>query len=206
MKNVSWAHTVSNVRSENNVLFTNAGTVTVDQGFWTPQELVDELNTQLQTLFGTANTYAVFDPTNHTIAWQLGAGEQIYASHATSTMRDTIGLGHNTFTGPTTFTSRVFLADPVSVSFVSPQLQPGDLHIQSGPRNFHPFLTAPVTGGYLDMCHYEPPVHQEIRFNTPGITVAGMLDVELVDTATGVELTEVAQWSMQIEIEQQHSR
>ena len=191
VKYVQFANTLFNIKDGQNVL----GLVGLDQGivppaFYTPSELVTLINS-----FGIGISLAYAQSSNSLI-WDIGDG---FLDVPNSSLRDTLGLqmGQTSYTG--TFTTGLFLAAPMNVDFISPQLQTSYYSYSGRERatNTQPVITAPVLSGYGTMCVYQPSTLASLD---TGGTQFAQLDFRVCDSLTGDEIPEIGHWSMQIEV------
>lgn len=199
VKNFQTANTIANVRLEVN------DTVTGDDGmsgfgfsfaagFQTAAAIVATIQANLAASFG-AGTYAVLDTTTNEIVWTLPVGATINRS---SSAGQILGLGKGTGTLSGNFRTRLFLA-PMNIAFACPQLQ-HTLSLHTTPANQNAFLTVPVNCGYLEMLYYEPLNKERLEYGSSGI-VLSTLDFEAFDPVSGLPLTEMSHWAMELEIE-----
>ena len=193
VKNVQFAHTIYNIRAGyNNELKTSGGIVTLSEQFYTPTTFVTALDAALATVFG-AGTYVTFDSSTNSLIWTLGTN----VIDVTSNMSNVLGLASST-TG--NFTTTLFLAAPLNVSFVSPQLsvhKSNFFTISSPMQTFNPLVTVPVTGGYLSLVYYDPPRGKVLNINGGTLST---LDFAVVDTASGRLVEEISHWSIELEV------
>jgi hypothetical protein len=190
MKYVQFANTLFNVRDGQNVL----GLVGLDQGivppaFYTPSELVALINS-----FGIGISLTYVQASN-SLVWDVGTG---VVDTINSSLCDTLGLqtGQTSYTG--TFTTGLFLAAPMNVDFISPQLQTSYYSYSDRERatNTQPLITVPVLSGYGSMCVYQPST---LALLDAGGVQFSQLDFRVCDSLTGNMLPEIGHWSMQLE-------
>jgi hypothetical protein len=189
VKYVQFANTLFNVRDGQNVL----GLIGLDKGivppaFYTPSELVALINS-----FGIGISITYVQASN-SLQWDVGDG---VVDMTNSSLRETLGLQ----TGQTytkIFTTGLFLAAPMNVDFISPQLQTSYYSYSGRERatNTQPLITVPVNSGYGAMCVYQPSTLASL--DAGGIQFA-QLNFRVCDSLTGDELPEIGHWSMQIE-------
>jgi hypothetical protein len=137
----------------------------------------------------------VYVPANNTLQWDVGDG---VVDVSNSSLRETLGLQQG-LTYTSTFTTRLFLAAPMNIDFISPQLQTS-YYSYSGraerESNVQPLISVPVLSGYGQMSVYLPSTLTQLD---TGGTQFGQLNFKVVDSLTGDDLTEIGHWSMQIE-------
>ena len=189
VKNVQFTNTLFNVRAGANTLtITGFPTATLEPSFYSPTQLVDAINAQI-----TAAGSISYDATTNQVQFSLSSPIDI----AESGLRDTLGLqvGQNQLPG---FKTTLFLAAPLNVSFICPQLQSTyNVFTNRDRTTTQPFVTVPVTRGYLDMVYYAPS--QLYTFGLGGASLS-TLDFRDTDALTGDELSELGVWCMELEI------
>ena len=162
-------------------------------GFYTPDDVVNTANSLLQSIifsvFGIQDTHVVLDSTRTRLHWTLPPGVQV---------RNNTILGL-TMTTPiiSTGTTILFLSSPMGVSFVCPQLQ-ATHNVYAGDSRMtqiQPFVTMPLTNGYGAIESYVPEVPFEI--DCGGQTLS-TLDIRVVDSLDGRELTDLPNWTMEL--------
>ena len=194
VKHVQVANSIYNIRSGFNdqlVVSVDGGasfaTYTfISSGFYSATQMVTKLQAFWQGLIGADGVTL----SGFSLSWSLPANVEI--DELTSSARHMLGLNGTTHT-------TVFLASPISVAFVSAQLQSTSNvftsdHLMS---RLHPFVTVPLVGGFGTMEYWEPHTQLQIDF---GNLVLSTLDLRACDTASGMILTELSDWSMELEI------
>jgi hypothetical protein len=127
VKWVQFSNTVHNIRfgqndtllisTDNGVSF--SALTYIQSGFYSNTEYVSVVNTYLQTLSGVVSTCVTLNETTNALSWTLPTG--MYIDGLNSNSKNILGLADVNLAG--TFTSKLFLASPMSISFVCPQLQ-----------------------------------------------------------------------------------
>ena len=198
VRSASFFNTFHNISEDSNVLLTSSGSITVPPAFYTAPTFVALLNAQLVGLFGGAGPYVAFDAGTNTVNFVLGANS---IDGINSSMAETLGLDQNvTLTG--IFSTFLHLAFPSYVCFSSPLLTTHGEHIHAGKQPSHiqiqPFLTVPVSSGYLDQQVFDPVLAEGwIPLHNSGTHI----DIRVFDPSSGREYTEATHWSLLIEIE-----
>ena len=193
VKNVQFAHTIYNIASNNNVLSTSVGNVILAPQFYTAAAFTTALNAAFVTAFGPG-TYVVFVAATNTLNWTLGWP----TVSGVSSMSNVLGLSNASTAHTGTFTTTLFLASPLNVSFACPQLQSRrNLYTTNSSRS-EPFITVPVNVGFLSVLYYEPWRGRVIDFDQ-GFALS-TLDFTLFDTASGRVLDEISHWAMELEL------
>jgi hypothetical protein len=198
VKSASFFNTFHNISDGSNVLITSSGSITVPPAFYTATTFVALLDAQLVGLFGGAGPYVAFDPGTNTVNFILGANS---IDGMNSSMAEILGLDQNaTLTG--IFSTFLHLAFPLYVCFSSPLLTTHGEHIHAGKDPSHiqiqPFLTIPVSSGYLDQQVFDPVLPEHwVPLHNSGTHI----DIRVFDPSSGREYTESTHWSLLIEIE-----
>jgi hypothetical protein len=202
VKHVQIANTIHNIRAD----FNDQISISVDAGvtfetytyltpgFYSGVRLVASLNTFLQGLSGLSGVVTL-DAANSKLNWSLP--DNVLVDGRASTTRDILGLNDEVYDG--TYETLLFLAAPMSISFVCPQLQSTYNVFSSQHRmaRIEPFLTLPLVSGYNTMEYFAPRQMFTIEL---GKQTLSTLDFRVVDTISGTLLTELSQWSMELEI------
>ena len=190
---VQFANVLHNIDSTHNVVgLVGKNKGVVPPGFYTPNTLVDSINS-----FGIGIGISVtYTPASNALHWDVGDG---VIDTQNSSMRETLGLNvGQVYTG--SFTTTLFMASPMNIDFVSPQLQTSN-YSYSGrdtrrDTNRQPLVSVPVLNGHGQMSVYMPTTLHDVHI---GGGQFGQLEFTVVDSLTGRELNEMSHWSMQLE-------
>lgn len=199
LKSLQIANTFQNVTSLNNTLAVTGGVVTVPPAFYTGSDLVTQIESQLQTLWGPYGSgYVTLDVTTNTLSWNT-QGNTVDAT--ASGLTQVLGLDPTqpAYTG--VFTSQLYLALPQYVSFASPQLRASDIqsiHASStlARRELQPFLTVPVSSAFGEVSTYQPQYERAQRLG--GATLS-QIRIRAIDPSSGRSLTELTHYAMVLE-------
>ena len=203
VKHVQIANTIFNIRLglndqitlsvDNGVSYTNQTYIT--PGFYTNSEYTSLLNTYLQGAMSVSTTCVALNSTNNTLSWTLPTG--LYIDGLNSTSRHVLGLGDVNSTG--SFTTKLFLGSPMSVSFVCPQLQStyNVFASDSMASRIEPFLSVPLKSGYGLIEYFEPTTQYFIQLSN--VTLSS-LDFRIVDSFSGQIINEIGNWSIELEV------
>jgi hypothetical protein len=201
VKNIMLSNSIYNVRDGMNDSLrisidggTSYSTVAYAQpGFYTAIDYITNLNTFLKTVSGSSSDCVILNSSNNQLIWSLPIGVVIDGLYSKS--KHILGLAD--IMVYEAFTSSLFLAVPMSVSFVCGTLQSTQIVFAGKPLPGMPFVTMPLKSGFMEMDSYEP----SSLFTIPmkGQTMS-TLDFRVVDTASGLLLSELLCWSMELEI------
>ena len=124
------------------------------------------------------------------ISWTLPANVKI--DELDSSARHMLGLNGTTHT-------TAFLASPMSVAFVCPQMQSTFNVVVSDHlmNRIQPFVVVPLVAGHGAMEVWEPNAQLTVDL---GDRVLATLDFRVVDSASGLVLAELSEWSMELEL------
>ena len=178
---VSFANTLNNVDHNHNRLALTSQNIDVVPGFYSPQELAEELG-------------GVYDPESNTIDLELGTDNIVVAD---STLAQTLGLQANrVYTGSVEL-GPIFLANPIDIEWVSGQLQCyANSYSDRDRKHTSPFFECPVKVGFGSQQTLRP--YQLITLDQRGAHL-GSINVCVQDALDGRELDEIGHWSMVIE-------
>ena len=187
-RNFVFTNSLFNVAEGNDTLVLSSGTFTATHAFWSPADLVTAINGAAIGCTLTLNL------TTNVISWACGANT---INVDDTTLKEALGLQENqTYTG--NFDTQLFLASPINVDVICPQLQSGRVVYSSNQRREDtPIISVPVTAGFGAMVLYEPASLPS--WHVGGSTI-GMLNFNITDSWTGRELSELGPWSLQLEI------
>lgn len=155
-------------------------------GFYTAVQMVVKLNAFWQGLVGA--DCVTLD--GFSLTWTLAPNVTI--NELESSARHVLGLNGTAHT-------TVFLASPMSISFICPQLQ-STFNVYTSDHllaRLQPFVVVPLTNGHGTMEYWEPQTQLTLDC---GNAVLSTLDVRVVDSASGQVLVELAEWSMELEV------
>ena len=178
VKCVQFANTLFNV-DENHNVFVSDVTVVVPPGFYSPQALIDLI------------PGATYVAETNKIQWNVTASIDLQQT----SLRETLGLTSTT-TG--VFETQLFLASPMNVDFICPQLQ-SSYYTYSGrvrSENTQPLIQVPVLSGFSQMVVYNPMPQATLDM---GGTTLSQLNFKVCDALDGRVLTELSHFSIQIE-------
>ena len=199
VKSVQFINTFNNISTNNNRISTNLGEITIPPKYYTAQILVlDEINNQLQLL--ECGSVSLDDRTNK-LSWNLNT--LVVINTNLSTMNDILGLRHNTLY-TSSFETQLFLATPQYISFSCDRLIGSDLSNifpeSKDEFGFQPFITIPVSSGYLQSQTHEPLYERTITLDSGrnGIDIP-MLTIKVYDNHTRREINEITHWAMTLE-------
>jgi hypothetical protein len=184
---VQFGNTLYNIKQGKNVLSMLSGSsVVLSPGFYRADELITKLRLIVDV---------VFDSTTGLLTWNI-QGDSINFVH--TTLQEILGLSQVS-TGQ--FVTRLFLASPMNVDFISPQLNDSSGAVVYGYRstdNYQPFCTVPVTSGFGIMNVYLPMHMPSLQLGNASLST---LSVLCLDNEDGRILKEMAHWSMILEID-----
>ena len=206
LKSLQFTNTYHNITSDNNVLVTSSGSITIQPAYWNAQELINEINTQLTALWGgSGDPYIELVNATNSLIWTLPLDGPSIDCDASS-IRHVLGLPHGTMQATeitqNTFTTQLYLALPQYISFSSPQLSGNVDNIFADQKeSYQPFITIPVSVGYLSTQTYQPQYEQRITIDSTkhGITLSS-IHVNITDPFTRREIQELTHWAMVIEV------
>lgn len=199
----SFSNTVYNIRMgqndrisiSNNYGVNYAEQTYISPGHYTNVQYIAAVNTYLMSVSGGSSDIVTLNEANNKLTWSLPSG--MYISGLNSTARNILGFSDNNLAG--TFETQLFLAAPMSLSFVCPQLQstynvfPSD----SLMSRIEPFITVPIINGFGQMNYFEPTNQYFIQLGG-GVTLS-TLDVMVVDSSNGKQVNELSHWAMELE-------
>jgi hypothetical protein len=162
-------------------------------GFYTASEYITNLNVFLQGVSGSSVDCISLNTSNNKLTWSMPS--LIVIDGLNSRAKHVLGLADVMLNE--TFASALFLATPMSISFVCGALQSTHIVFAGEQLPASPFVTMPLKSGFMAMEVYEPPS----LFSIPmGGQTLSSLDFRVVDTASGQLLSELLCWSMELEI------
>jgi len=191
VRHISFANTLFNVVTGHNDFHIAGVTSTLAPGFYSSVDF-------MAWLTGLANVTAVLNTSNNVITWTTVGAIDL----TLTTMRETLGLQQGVlYMGG--FTTTLFLASPLNVSFCSPQLGTAHTTVFSGRSRLitSSFVTVPVTSGFGEMCFYSPSTLYPF---SAGGTILSNIDIDIRDSLDGRDLTEISHYSVELEVTTTH--
>jgi hypothetical protein len=202
VKNAQLANTIYNIRENYNdkisLSIDNGSSYAthtyMQQGFYGASAYVTGLDTFLSAI--TGSSCVSLNAATNQLTWTLPANVSI--DGLGSSTSHVLGIDDRVLSGSNT--STLFLAGPMSISFVCPQLQATyNVFTNAHKMNItHPFLTVPIVNGFGNMEVYSP--FSPFVIECGGQTLS-TLDIRVVDTVSGMSITELSHWSMELEVE-----
>jgi hypothetical protein len=185
---VQFGNTLYNISEGENVLHMQSGSsVVLQPGFYRADELITKLRLIVNVTYDSTTGLLTWNIQNDTINFTL------------TTLQEILGLNGQVSTG--LFVTRLFLASPMNVDFVSPQLMDSSGAVVYGYRssdNYQPFCVVPITSGYNVMNVYLPMHMPSLQLGNASLST---LSVVCLDNEDGRILKEMAHWSMIIEVD-----
>jgi hypothetical protein len=185
---VQFGNTLYNIKQGENVLSMLSGSsVVLPPGFYRADELITKLRLVVDV---------TYDSTTGLLTWNIQVGSINFVH---TTLQEILGLNGQVSTGQ--FVTRLFLASPMNVDFVSPQLMNSSGAVVYGYRssdNYQPFVTVPIASGYGVMNVYLPMNMPSLQLGDGSLST---MSVVCLDNEDGRLLKEMVHWSMIIEVD-----
>jgi hypothetical protein len=165
----------------------SGASVVLKPGFYRADELITKLRQIVDV---------TYDSTTGLLTWNIQNGAIFFSL---TTLQQILGLNGQVSTGQ--FVTRLFLASPMNVDFVSPQLMDSSGSVVYGYRssdNYQPFVTVPITSGYGVMNVYVPTNMPSLQLGNASLST---LSVVCLDNENGRILKEMSHWSTIMEID-----
>ena len=190
VETVCFSNTLINIDENNNSLAYNNGDVEtiigrIPIGYYTPQKMVDELN----TLGMHRESFQVGLGDGDTLQWALLPGTIVYPL----TLGQVLGFHEPMSSDRTT---QLVLAAPMSISFSSPSLQPGVTSVFGSKAqlgSLSSIIDVPVIVGHHTMQTFQPQTMVLHRLNTRCIDT---LQIIVSDSRSRRVCEEMNIWSM----------